>query len=218
MKVTKINEEKEHLSLELKMKNDQNIGLLSQISTLNSQISALNDSLKKAELVKPSSMPSEEVQNELKRKDILLNGYQEDIKVKKKQLEELDKILGENEIKIRDLENKLSNLEKRPAALADTSPRFYPATEIRQKVKVFVNLRLNKNEKGEYQFEVTSLKDKRATLLKGLDFHLHEARKDCLIVEIKGKVNKLEVFECEFAENIVQTYKAILAETSIPAK
>ena len=172
---------------------------------MSAQVATLAESLRKCELEKSAVMSVESVKAEIKKKEMLLIAYQEDAASKKAIIEEMDRASTLNNIQISELQTKLHDIQKRVSELRDEG-RFYPAAEIRQKAKALVNLRFIKNEKGEYVFEVSSLKDKRSYPVKGIEVFLHEARKDCIIVKVKGKVEKLEVYETEFATSVQQGY------------
>ena len=50
--------------------------------------------------------------------------------------------------------------------------------------------------------EIYSLKEKKAYPVKGIAIHLHEKNGNCLIVAMGPKLDKVEIYESEYAATI----------------
>lgn len=81
---------------------------------------------------------------------------------------------------------------------------YYPVKEVRQKTRTLANLRFIKNRFNEYGLEKYTLKERTVYPLVTIEVVPHRKAEDCIVVRHKSKPE--EVFETEYAKNIVELY------------
>ena len=173
---------------------------------LNGQIANLNNQLEqlKAKAIQPTEYDEEQADYEilLKEKNRVIVALQDDIEVKINQLEEIDNTLANAQKDVINLKEKIAEMNAK-TFVSEGADRYYPAREIKQKVKTFLNLRFIKNHFNEYGLEKYSLKERVVTPLAEIELKLHDKNKDCILIKSKGKT---EIFESEFAKRILEEY------------
>ncbi len=85
------------------------------------------------------ALPADDLSGEVRKRDQRIKELQNDVDSNKKILEDLYKSSSAAQLKTKELEAKLQEARKSLTDL-EAANQFYPAAEVRQKVKLFVTV------------------------------------------------------------------------------
>lgn len=191
---------KEALGSKLKTKEKDVEMLNEEIIDLKKQLTSLNQMISKYGDVKSQCTILEEL---LKAKEMIVDTLNNEIEAQTNKMEEYKK-------SIESLINENKELrEKHTSGISTTNKfisQYYPVREVKQKEKIFTNLRFIKNHFNEYGLEKYNLKERLALPLKSIEITIHKKMEDCIIVKQKTKPSKTEIYEGEFVKDIIELY------------